>query len=39
VSKEDIREMAPPVLRHRLILDFQAERAGKTPDSVIADLV
>ena len=39
VSKEDLTAVAPPVLRHRLILDFQAERSGKTPDSVIADLV
>jgi len=39
VSKEDLTAVAPPVLRHRLILDFQAERAGKTPDSVIAELV
>jgi len=39
VSKEDLSAMAPPVLRHRIILDFQAEREGLSPDDVIADLV
>ncbi|MEF8818067.1 MAG: MoxR family ATPase [Haloferacaceae archaeon] len=39
VSWEDIEAMAAPVLRHRVILDFRAEREGMTPDDVIADLV
>jgi MoxR-like ATPase len=39
VSETDLEAMAPPVLRHRLILNFQAQRAGKTPDDVIAELV
>jgi MoxR-like ATPase len=39
VSWEDIEAMAAPVLRHRVILDFRAEREGQSPDDVIADLV
>jgi len=36
---EDIKKMAYPVLRHRIILSFKAEREGKTPDDVITDLL
>jgi MoxR-like ATPase len=39
VSWEDVEAMAPPVLRHRILLDFRAEREGLTTDDVIADLV
>ena len=39
VKSEDIEAMAAPVLRHRLILDFRAERQGMTADSVIQDLL
>jgi MoxR-like ATPase len=39
VSWEDVAAMAEPVLRHRVILDFRAEREGLTPDDVVADLV
>ncbi|MEF8856496.1 MAG: MoxR family ATPase [Haloplanus sp.] len=39
VSWEDVTTMAPPVLRHRILLDFRAEREGLTADDVIADLV
>ena len=39
VSWEDIEAMAAPVLRHRVILDFRAEREGQSPDDVVADLV
>lgn len=35
VKKEDIREMAYPVLRHRIILNFDSERKGVTTDEVI----
>jgi MoxR-like ATPase len=38
VSEADIEVMAPPVLRHRVLLDFRAEREGLTPDDIIADL-
>jgi len=39
VSEEDIEEMAVPVLRHRIVIDFRAEREGMTPDDVIRELV
>jgi len=39
VSWEDVEAMAAPVLRHRILLDFRAEREGLSTDDVIADLV
>jgi MoxR-like ATPase len=39
VSADDIREMAYPVLRHRIILNFEAERKGMTPDDAITQLL
>jgi MoxR-like ATPase len=39
VSEEDIRFMAYPVLRHRIILNFEAERKGLTTDKVIEHLL
>jgi len=39
VSKEDLHVMAYPVLRHRIILNFEAERKGLTRDQVVADLL
>ncbi len=35
VSKEDINVMAHPVLRHRIILSFEAERQNMNEDDVI----
>ncbi|MEM4347854.1 MAG: MoxR family ATPase [Candidatus Altiarchaeota archaeon] len=35
VSRKDIAEMAFPVLRHRLILNFESERRGISTDEVI----
>ncbi|MFH1409043.1 MAG: MoxR family ATPase [Nanoarchaeota archaeon] len=39
VSEKDIEEMAYPVLRHRILLNFEAEREGKTTDDVIKDIL
>lgn len=39
VSKEDLHVMAYPVLRHRIILGFEAERKGLTRDQVVADIL
>jgi MoxR-like ATPase len=39
VSWEDVAAMALPVLRHRIILDFRAERQGLTPDEAIESLL
>jgi MoxR-like ATPase len=39
VSFEDIRAMAHPVLRHRVLVNFRAESEGITTDSIIDDLL
>ncbi len=39
VSIEDLKAMAYPVLRHRIILNFEAERKGLTPDGAIKMLL
>ena len=39
VSKQDINTMAYPVLRHRLILSFEAERQNMDVDDVIKSLI
>ena len=39
VSKSDINKMALPILRHRNILSFEAERQGLDEDAVIAKLL
>lgn len=35
VAPEDIQDVAPDILRHRLVLSFEAEADGVTPDSII----
>ena len=39
VSAEDINEMAEPVLKHRIGLNFRAEKQGKEPSDVIEEIV
>jgi len=39
VAFEDLRRMARPALRHRLILNFEGEAAGIDTDAVIADVL
>jgi MoxR-like ATPase len=39
VSADDIRAMAHPVLRHRVVTNFSAEAEGYTSDRVIDDLL
>ncbi len=39
VSEKDLAAMAFPILRHRIILNFNAERDGKTPEDIIKELV
>ena len=39
VSTKDIETMVFPVLRHRVILNFEAQRKGLTPDDAIRDIV
>lgn len=39
VTKEDINSVAIPVLRHRLILSFEAEAESISPDEIINELM
>jgi len=39
VAPEDVQEMAFDILRHRLILNYEAEAEGITPDRFISELV
>ncbi len=39
VGTDDVHEMAFPVLRHRIILNFEAERKGMSTDDVIKELL
>ncbi len=39
MTPDDVRDVAPPVLRHRLTLRAEAELDGVTTDAVIADIL
>jgi MoxR-like ATPase len=39
VSLEDVRAVAPPVLRHRVLVNFQAEAEGVDAEAVVARLL
>ncbi|MFH0863391.1 MAG: MoxR family ATPase [Candidatus Altiarchaeota archaeon] len=39
VSKDDIKAMAYPVMRHRIILNFESERKGMSTDDVIGQIL
>ncbi|MCS7025726.1 MAG: MoxR family ATPase [Bryobacteraceae bacterium] len=39
LSIDDIRSIAPSVLRHRIILNFDAHADGQTPDSVLEKVI
>jgi MoxR-like ATPase len=39
VTVDDIQALAPPVLRHRIVVGFAAESEGVTPDSIIQRLI
>jgi MoxR-like ATPase len=36
---DDVKAIAPDVLRHRIVPGFEAEAAGRTPDDLVADLI
>ena len=38
VSGDDIRAVAPPVLRHRIVTNFNAEVEGLKSDDIVAHL-
>jgi MoxR-like ATPase len=39
LSASDVQKIAPAVLRHRVILNFDAHADGQTPDSLIAEII
>ena len=39
LSIDDIREIAPAVLRHRIILNFDAHADGQTPDTILSHIL
>ncbi|MDX2150201.1 MAG: MoxR family ATPase [Bryobacteraceae bacterium] len=39
LSVEDVRTVAPSVLRHRIILNFDAHADGQTPDTVLDQVI
>ncbi|MDD9806973.1 MAG: MoxR family ATPase [Gammaproteobacteria bacterium] len=39
VTPDDVQAVAADVLRHRLILNYEAEAEGVTPDKVVAELL
>jgi MoxR-like ATPase len=39
VAYDDLRQAALPALRHRLILNFEAQAEGITADKVIAEIL
>src|SRR6185312_4690581 len=39
VSVEDIRAVAPPVLRHRIVINYNAQATGETSDSIVKKLL
>jgi MoxR-like ATPase len=39
VSRDDLQDVAMPALRHRLILGFEAQADGVTPDRLVGDVL
>lgn len=39
VTLDDVRQMAPSVLRHRVLLNYKAEAEGRTVDDLIQQLI
>ena len=39
LSIDDVRAVAPAVLRHRVILNFDAHADGQTPETVLAEVI
>jgi MoxR-like ATPase len=39
LSIDDVRSVAPAVLRHRVILNFDAHADGQTPETVLAEVI
>jgi MoxR-like ATPase len=39
VMDEDLRVLAPPILRHRVLTNYQAESDGRTSDDVLREVI
>jgi len=39
LSTDDVREIAPSVLRHRIILNFDAHADGQTPETILTQII
>ena len=39
VLPEDVKSVAPAVLRHRLLLSYEAEAEGQTPDAIVREVL
>jgi len=39
VACEDVRELAPPILRHRVVVNFHADAEGLTADDIVREIV
>lgn len=39
LSVDDIREIAPAILRHRIILNFDAHADGQTPETILSRII
>lgn len=39
LSMDDVRTVAPAVLRHRIILNFDAHADGQTPETVLTEII
>jgi MoxR-like ATPase len=39
LSTDDVREIAPDVLRHRIILNFDAHADGQTPETILPKII
>ena len=39
VNEEDIRALALPVLRHRVLTNYQAESDGMTVDKILSEMI
>jgi MoxR-like ATPase len=39
LSIDDVREIAPAVLRHRIILNFDAHADGQTPETLLTEII
>jgi MoxR-like ATPase len=39
LSVEDVEHVAPAVLRHRIILNFDAHADGQTPETILTTII